>query len=439
MCYIMGDYSWHAVKRKKHGYDFNNGQHISDDQARYRSKEDDICRISTSIYVTNFLDTFSAKDLFQTCKQYGHVIDSFILDKRSKQGKRFGFVSFINVFNVDRLVANLCTIWVNRFKLQANLARFQRAPMNNKKVHVKKNDEPSRGACMHSRKDTRVNRFNVVMSQEKSGSGESDVNTKALKPALVLDDSCENDFDFTLSLTGKLKEFGSLLNLNKILIVEGFPDIFIRYLGGFWVLLQFSSKLSLENFKQHVGANSWFAKIHQASNSFFVDERNCLHWGSLLYDEDVKSPHFHRKRLCIKTSIQDTIFDSIKILVKGTSFLIRAKELTGWASSYNDEGDSDTDDESLNSQHASSLKDENLDKHSNEEEVQETEFSKLDHAGNTSPPSIGIQKDVREDVKSEDPFSIYDLLNRKNPLYLLKFQMVNFVILLASPRVTRHK
>nr|GEY69960.1 RNA-directed DNA polymerase, eukaryota [Tanacetum cinerariifolium] len=395
----MGDYSWHVVKRKKHGYYFNNGQHSSDDQARYRSNEDDVCRISTSIYVTNFPDTFSAKYLFQTCKQYGHVIDSFIPDKRSKQGKRFGFVRFINVFNVDRLVANLCTIWVNRFKFQANLACFQRASMNDKKVHVKKNDKPSRGAYMHSRKEIGGNHdsksyVNVVMSHEKSSLRESDVNTKALKPALVLDDSYENDFDVTLSLTGKLKEFGSLPNLNKILVEEGFHDIFIRYLGGFWVLQQFSSKLSLENFKQHVSANSWFTKIHQASNSFFVDERvvwidiegvplcawtqNTFAriasiWGSLLYEEDVKSPHFHHKRLCIKTSIQDTIFDSIKILVKGTSFLIWAKELTGWAPSYNDEGDSDTDDESVNSQHASSLKEENLDKHNDEEEVQETE------------------------------------------------------------------
>nr|GEZ47880.1 RNA-directed DNA polymerase, eukaryota [Tanacetum cinerariifolium] len=71
---------------------------------RYRSKEDDVARISTSIYVTNFADSFSAKELFQVCKQYGHVVDSFIPVKKSKEGKRFGFVRFINVFNVDRLV-----------------------------------------------------------------------------------------------------------------------------------------------------------------------------------------------------------------------------------------------------------------------------------------------------------------------------------------------
>nr|GEZ54618.1 nucleotide-binding alpha-beta plait domain-containing protein [Tanacetum cinerariifolium] len=69
-----------------------------------RSKEDDVLRISTSIFVSNFPDQFSAKDLFNTCKQYGHVIDSFIPLKRTKDGKRFGFVRFINIFSVKRLV-----------------------------------------------------------------------------------------------------------------------------------------------------------------------------------------------------------------------------------------------------------------------------------------------------------------------------------------------
>ncbi|GJU50318.1 zf-CCHC domain-containing protein [Tanacetum coccineum] len=68
-----------------------------------KTKEDDVAKISTSIYVSNFPEVFSAKDLFHACKKYGHVIDSFIPFKKSKDGKRFGFVRFINVFNMERL------------------------------------------------------------------------------------------------------------------------------------------------------------------------------------------------------------------------------------------------------------------------------------------------------------------------------------------------
>ncbi|GJW59292.1 RNA-directed DNA polymerase, eukaryota [Tanacetum coccineum] len=96
----------------------------------YRTKEDDVAKISTSVFITNFPESFSAKELFHSCKQYGHVVDSFIPTKRSKSGKRFGFVRFISVFNEERLVNNLCTVWIDRYKLHANIARFHRPPVN---------------------------------------------------------------------------------------------------------------------------------------------------------------------------------------------------------------------------------------------------------------------------------------------------------------------
>nr|GEX19099.1 nucleotide-binding alpha-beta plait domain-containing protein [Tanacetum cinerariifolium] len=103
----------------------------------YTTKEDDVAKISTSIFVTNFPESFSSKDLFQSCKQYGHVVDTFIPNKRSKADKRFGFVRFINVFNDDRLVNNLCTIWNDRLKLHANIARFNRAPLKENIIREK--------------------------------------------------------------------------------------------------------------------------------------------------------------------------------------------------------------------------------------------------------------------------------------------------------------
>ncbi|GKE20921.1 nucleotide-binding alpha-beta plait domain-containing protein, partial [Tanacetum coccineum] len=96
-----------------------------------RSLEDEVHKISTSIFVTNFPDQFCAKDFWKVCNQYGNVVDAFIPYRRSKLGKRFGFVRFIKVIDVDRLVNNLCTIWVDRFKLHANISRFQRSPLDN--------------------------------------------------------------------------------------------------------------------------------------------------------------------------------------------------------------------------------------------------------------------------------------------------------------------
>nr|GEV40628.1 putative RNA-directed DNA polymerase, eukaryota, reverse transcriptase zinc-binding domain protein [Tanacetum cinerariifolium] len=97
---------------------------------RYTTKEEDVAKISTSLFITNFPESTSAKELFNVCKQYGHVVDTFIPTKRSKEGKRFGFVRFINVFSVKSLVNNLCTVWIDRLKLHANFARFNRASVN---------------------------------------------------------------------------------------------------------------------------------------------------------------------------------------------------------------------------------------------------------------------------------------------------------------------
>ncbi|GJW60879.1 nucleotide-binding alpha-beta plait domain-containing protein [Tanacetum coccineum] len=95
-----------------------------------RPKEDGVYNIFTSIFVTNFPDQTNAKELWRLCNQYGNVIDSFIPNRRSKVGKRFGFVRFIKIYDVERLVNNLCTIWIGNFELHANIAKFNRTPLH---------------------------------------------------------------------------------------------------------------------------------------------------------------------------------------------------------------------------------------------------------------------------------------------------------------------
>ncbi|GJS25425.1 hypothetical protein Tco_0454057 [Tanacetum coccineum] len=255
------------------------------------------------------------------------------------------------------------------------------------------------------------------------------------QPSLVLDESCLHNFDYSLSLVGKLKEFGSLPNLKNILEEEGFLDIHIRYMGGFWVLFQFLSKSTLYNFFSHVGVNSRFSLIQHASDSFCIDERvawidvegvplktwsrNTFEkisskWGSLLYEEDEDSPHLHRKRLCIKTTYNDNIFDSFKIVVKGKIFWIRVKEVSGWAFdfsySYDDSSESDNefvDDKSI---------DGFFEKASEVEEIPKTVFESVE------PGDIkdSVTKERKQDevgyIHSEDPFNIYDILDKKQQL-----------------------
>ncbi|GJT66464.1 RNA-directed DNA polymerase, eukaryota, reverse transcriptase zinc-binding domain protein [Tanacetum coccineum] len=308
--------------------------------AHHHSFEDDANKISTSIFVTNFPDQFYAKDLWKACNQYGNVVDAFISHRRSKSGKRFGFVRFIRVFDVDRLVNNLCTIWVDHFKLHANKARFQRAPLNNNKAHdTDKGMNKSVPHVVDKESEAHGHSKHYINAVKKEARPQNTVEES--KSSLVLDDTCLNQEDFSKSLIGKVKDFSSLTNLKVALDNEGFDNIKLKYMGGYWVMIDFQTVDSKEKFKATAGTGSWFSELQQASSSFHIDER--VTWvdieGIPLKDETC----YHSKRIYIKTKIVENIFESFKIIIKGKIFWVRAKEVSGWIPDFTDEEEEEND------------------------------------------------------------------------------------------------
>ncbi|PWA45888.1 hypothetical protein CTI12_AA511170 [Artemisia annua] len=398
----------------------------------FRSKEDDVTRISISIYVTNFPESFSAKELFHVCKQYGHVIDSFIPVKKSKVGKKFGFVRFINVFDVDRLVANLCTIWIGKFHLFANKVRFERPHKSN--VSATNNS----GAASITEKP-----FNSQQTNKGVGSYANIVNgistgmqapVISSSPALVLDDSCLIDRDLSNHVLGKVKEFSSIPNLHTIIKDEGFSDVKVSYIGGLWVLLELTSMDAKLNLMKHNGVKSWFHTIQEACDDFVSDERivwvdiegvplkawsretfNKIgeKWGETLDLEEIADSSFGRKRLCIKTKHVTSILETFKLIVKGRVYMIRAKELFTWNPTFLEykEREYSSDAEST---HASINNELNCPPNgaepddvcmSDEDEVPETIF------GSSSP--VPNRDEDKGAAHSDDPFGLYDLLKNK--------------------------
>nr|GEU92047.1 RNA-directed DNA polymerase, eukaryota [Tanacetum cinerariifolium] len=306
----------------------------------YRSKEDDVSRISTSIYISNFPESFSAKDLFHSCKQYGHVVDTFIRFKRSNDGKRFGFVRFINVFNVERL----------KFGYNRNI--------NN----VRAKEGVTTGLSKSY--------VHAVKVKNMFGALECDS-----MPSIVLDDECLISKDLSKALLGRenmgvgswfsvLKQASSdFIPEGKIVWVEieGVPfklwskNTFKRIAAKWGELLDvddqeeegFHSKRLCD--VENMGVGSWFSVLKQASSDFIPEgkivwveiegvpfklwskntfKRIAAKWGELLDVNDQEEEGFHSKRLC------DVVF------------LIRAKEVPGCVPEFVD--DSDDDDESDN-------------------------------------------------------------------------------------------
>nr|GEW80402.1 RNA-directed DNA polymerase, eukaryota [Tanacetum cinerariifolium] len=185
-----------------------------------RSKEDYVHQISTSIYVTNFPEHFSSRDLWKKCQEYGRVIDAYILNRRTKSSDSFGFVRFIHIKDVDRLVKNLCTLWMGRLRLHANVARFQRPPLNK--------TQPVKGANVGYKYYVGVPSNNRVFSMGQSsylGAVKNNREHKQVaemdsKPSLGLDESCILEYNYSLVLKGKVSDFGLLTNLKIVLTNE---------------------------------------------------------------------------------------------------------------------------------------------------------------------------------------------------------------------------
>ncbi|GJX09233.1 RNA-directed DNA polymerase, eukaryota [Tanacetum coccineum] len=221
---------------------------------RARSSNEDLTqKISHSIFVTNFPDSVNSRDLWNKCSVYGTVVDVFIPAKLSKAGKRFAFVRFIKVINLDRLVENL---WNNQFGTQ--------------KVNG------SAGSF--------VSAVNGIANPLISPSH-----------ALVLDDGCIIERDFSKCAMGRAKDLNSIPNLQVILTDEGFEDVKLYYLGGRWVMFECIKIKAKRNLMKHIEICTWFHEIQEVSKDFVSDEREKVYVSDndLVRGEKINDMQFH--------------------------------------------------------------------------------------------------------------------------------------------------
>nr|GFC42574.1 RNA-directed DNA polymerase, eukaryota, nucleotide-binding alpha-beta plait domain protein [Tanacetum cinerariifolium] len=213
--------------------------------------EDEVRSISRSIFVTNFLDSTTAKDLWKICQGYGFVVDVFIPNRKSKAGKRFAFVRFIRVRNIERLVGNISTLWIGRMHLQANVVRFKRPSINTARPSFPSKPD-NHGSSL----------FASVLK------GNNMPHVISPSPAMVLDESCIVSCNLDLFVMGEAKNISSIPNLYIILSNEGFHNVKHSYLGGLWVMIELECINSKEKFMQHSGVASWFSNLCNAQLDF---------------------------------------------------------------------------------------------------------------------------------------------------------------------------
>ncbi|GKA51150.1 hypothetical protein Tco_0744346 [Tanacetum coccineum] len=171
-------------------------------------------------------------------------------------------------------------------------------------------------------------------------------------PSLILDDSCISDRDFSLSLMGKVKDIISMPNLYVILEKEGFQNLSLTYLGGLWVLIETISTFAKEKLLNHT------------------------------------------------------------VGVKGIVYWVHAKEMEAWDpficnDSYESESSDDEEDAKDDGSHS-------RDKVTTDNDVKRVSESSCMHNNDllydNNYNNIMLDK---EKVLSEDPFNLYDILNKR--------------------------
>ncbi|GJX84516.1 RNA-directed DNA polymerase, eukaryota [Tanacetum coccineum] len=368
-------------------------KHLTDAEKSYKIVVDGkeysyVCDIKKSdLFPEGFDDNFSVVVYVNVIMVsddalgYGTVVDVFIPDRKSKAGKRFAFVRFIKVDNVDRLVGNLCTLWIGRMHLHANVARFDRPPIHSSRPNISTRPAANGASSFASVLKGNPNNFNHIASS----------------PAMVLDDECVVERDLDNFVMGETK---------------------MRFL-------------------KHVGVASWFSQLCKAQPDFVSRERIVwidiegvpLHawsrptfskigsrWGEVIELEDNKEDCFARKRICIKTKLEDNILEKFKIIVRGKNFVIRAKELFVWSPTFNDnkEVDDYSEDDSVNGAeeiNGDISKQMNLDDETDIEGVSDTVFDdKADSLGHEHTQNLS----PNEKENSSDPFNLYNLLNKRD-------------------------
>ncbi|GJZ70905.1 RNA-directed DNA polymerase, eukaryota [Tanacetum coccineum] len=387
--FLYGDLVETVYMKPPEGY-FSTDNNKDGNWKSYRSKEDQTQSISQLIFVTNFPDHVMARDHWKVCNNYGVVVDAFIPYKKSKAGKRFAFVRFIKVDNIDHLIVNLCTIWIGRFHLLANVSHF----------HIeRKPSAPSHPSNVNER-----NSPGSYVSILKSGKTNNVMSDQVL-PSLILDDSCISDRDFSLSLMGKVKDITAMPNLYVILENEGFQNLSLTYLGGLWVLNETVSISAKEKLLNHTGLplKMWirntFAKVSSK-------------WGDLVEWEDLDEKSLFCKRLCVKTKLNEIIVECFKVVVKGSVYCVRVKEMEDCDPFIcNDSYESESSDDEEDAEDDGS---QSRDKVTADYDVERVSGSSCMHNNgllyDNNHNNIMPDKDK---FLSDDPFNLYDILNKR--------------------------
>jgi hypothetical protein len=184
-------------------------------------------KVATSFFISNFPDAATTGELWKLFQKFGRVGEVYIPKKVDKKGRRFGFVKFKEVNDVEALCDSMKEVWMGSFKLWVNLARFQRAEV----IEEQPKSAPASRPVLTQQERRPGLSFRTALVGDTSKRAEEVLHVP------VNEDLCK---ELCGSMVGTLAREKDVRRIQTTLFMEGFRSITVTHMGGNMVLLRSS-------------------------------------------------------------------------------------------------------------------------------------------------------------------------------------------------------
>jgi len=219
------------------------------------------------------------RDLWKVFQRWRRVMDVFVSRKLNARNRKFGFVRFQGVKDVFSLERELSAIWIDTWKLQVNLPKYQRkdGPRKQRNEGSRIEWNPKLSTTSGKGKQTEQVSFAQVVSEGvvKIGTGENVSNSLGGEFDYQITVEVERAAWLEGSYVSSFKELPSMHSIKESFVMGGFSLVKVRYLGGRFVLLSCDEGGCLRKIIADI--RSWFDEVFSTvtpwDGSFVLKER----------------------------------------------------------------------------------------------------------------------------------------------------------------------
>ncbi|GJT33968.1 RNA-directed DNA polymerase, eukaryota, reverse transcriptase zinc-binding domain protein [Tanacetum coccineum] len=120
----------------------------------------------------------------------------------------------------------------------------------------------------------------------------------------------------------KLKDIDSMSNMYTICRNEGFSDLNIHHVGGYWIWIQFLSSSACSKFQE----NESLKKLYSVKEH----PHPTLHFGKFLFFEKEDSSALSSGRVCISSKSHGLISENVQVEINNELFEATVQEISSW-------------------------------------------------------------------------------------------------------------